>query len=417
MEITQVLSNIKKLIDIGRFDKALKNIKEAKEHFNDEVSLFEFQMLIAKIKRFQSEFDDSIDQRLIDRAKKLGEKELQAKAIIEYTYPMWGSGKLIVALKTLEQEEPVFKMIEDQETKATFYNLKGVIYHQKGELNLALDNYVQSLEIRKKLENRLLIAQVLGNIGEVYLHKGELEKAKEYLTKCLEIMRKLDNPLYHAHFLLPMFNLYISSNNMIKAKVVVDEINVINEKNIDNLPITFIYQLSKALLFKSGNRLREKMKAEEILAKLVYMDDVGGATYQFRGTAIKHYCELLLIELKSLGDPQALEEAKDVVSLLQEIAQKQHSYSLIVEALILKSKFALLEGNLDQANMFLEQALMTTQENGLTQLQTQINREKQLMNSQMEKWKDFVDSNPTITDRIEQSKILDYLKVAQKMSF
>jgi len=85
----------------------------------------------------------------------------------------------------------------------------------------------------------------------------------------------------------------------------------------------------------------------------------------------------------------------------------------IIKALILKAKLALIEGQFGTVTEIFEQALDIANTNQLAQLRVVIETEKRVFENEIYKWKDLVDSNATMYERIEQTKILDYIKKAQ----
>ncbi|MHA1984358.1 MAG: hypothetical protein ACW967_08385 [Candidatus Hodarchaeales archaeon] len=84
--------------------------------------------------------------------------------MIEYAYQFWISGELEKADVVLDKEKSYFDIIKDLETKATYYNLKGIISSEKGELEHSIEYLERCLELRKQLNNPLLTAQILNTL-------------------------------------------------------------------------------------------------------------------------------------------------------------------------------------------------------------------------------------------------------------
>ena len=203
-----------------------------------------------------------------------------------------------------------------------------------------------------------------------------------------------------------MIDILLRSKKLLKAKEFLKEQKAIADKFTDNQHFMTAHQLSQALIFKSSNRMRDKMQAVELFAQIVYAK---AYDFQFVVQAIPHYCELLFIEIKSLEDEEALIEVKKVINRLEKIGTDQQSFSIIIKALILKAKLAVIEGQFGKVTELFEHALEIANTNQLAQLRVEIETEKRVFENEMHKWKDLVDSNATMYERIEQTQILDYI--------
>ena len=63
-----------------------------------------------------------------------------------------------------------------------------------------------------------------------------------------------------------------------------------------------------------------------------------------------------VVELKSFDDPEVLEDVKVLSKKLQQIGEEQHSPKLQIESLLLQSKLALLDFQIDAAQQMLQTA-------------------------------------------------------------
>lgn len=97
------------------------------------------------------------------------------------------------------------------------------------------------------------------------------------------------------------------------------------------------------------------------------------------------------------------------------MAESQRLFPLIIDILILRSKFALVEGDLTQAATILDQAEMTAHEKSLGLLERKVIQEKQLLEQQHQSWQDLITSNASFHDRINQAQLRDYIKVALQL--
>ena len=58
--------------------------------------------------------------------------------------------------------------------------------------------------------------------------------------------------------------------------------------------------------------------------------------------AIINLCDILLIDLRNTNDMEIVDEIKDYIGRLLNIAEKTHSYSLQAEAYLLQAKMVLI---------------------------------------------------------------------------
>lgn len=158
--------------------------------------------------------------------------------------------------------------------------------------------------------------------------------------------------------------------------------------------------------------MRQKVEAEKIISTLIKKKTP--LIHEIAIIAIKHLCELLLDELNSYSEEDGLKEGKDLILRLNNIGKSQHSFSIIVEALVLQSKLTLLEGNLEKARHILEQAELTASEKGMKYLEFQVQQEKKIFESEFEKWQELIKNNAKMSEKIEMVQFMEYIKLAQQ---
>ena len=78
-------------------------------------------------------------------------------------------------------------------------------------------------------------------------------------------------------------------------------------------------------------------------------------------------------------------------------------------------KFAVIEGELQQALEYLDQALMTAEEKNLGLLFEQLVREKRQLQEEYGKWQELIRRNASVQERLEQARLSDFIVEARKM--
>lgn len=172
------------------------------------------------------------------------------------------------------------------------------------------------------------------------------------------------------------------------------------------------YKLAQAIYLKNKPRVKQKIEAQELLESVSKEERI---PYQFTVIALFNLCELLLDELKLYGEREVLEEVERLTQKILQIAQKQHSYTLIVQILLIRSKFVLLDGALDTADNLLKQADIYTKEKGLSFLSDEISQERSNFEKELEVWTELTQRDSPFQKRLKQAKIENYISEAMKV--
>ena len=111
-------------------------------------------------------------------------------------------------------------------------------------------------------------------------------------------------------------------------------------KHDENPFIKLNYKITKALILKNNNRLRQKMESEKIFSEIVEGETINP---HLKLLAMKHLWEIYLDEYKLLGEDEVLRQIISLTDNMKTIAASIGVTSHYVEALILKSKLAELD--------------------------------------------------------------------------
>ncbi|MFX0092966.1 MAG: hypothetical protein ACFFBD_14500, partial [Candidatus Hodarchaeota archaeon] len=158
------------------------------------------------------------------------------------------------------------------------------------------------------------------------------------------------------------------------------------------------YRVAEALVLKLSTRARGWVKAQEIFEQVV---DEEVVDHEVSVVAMLNLCELLLIELRSSGNPEVLSEVNALVNRLLNIAKQQNSYSLLTEVSLLKSKLALVELDVRGAQRLLTQGQLTAEEQGLHRLAMKLSIEHDALLGQLNKWEELIERDASVTERAE----------------
>ncbi|MHA2231934.1 MAG: tetratricopeptide repeat protein [Candidatus Hodarchaeales archaeon] len=285
------------------------------------------------------------------------------------------------------------------------------ICQDKGELDRALEYSGRFLALAQKDANELLIAGALSLMGIIHWQKGDLEQGKGQLEEALSYYEQLDNKLFIAGTLYWLVPMALDQGAHSQAQEYLHRLQDIKEQE-ENKIVSQQSRLAEGLVLKTSSRIRDKVRAQEIFQQVA---DEELIEYSLTERAMINLCELLLDELKAYGEAAVLQEARTLVNKLYGLAQDQNSFSLVVNALILQAKLALVDGEPVTAEQFLEQAKFTAEEKGLGLLVMRVSRELKHLQAQSEVWQQLIRRNAPFHERLERVQIAAYLKDVEKL--
>ncbi len=315
-------------------------------------------------------------------------------------------GDLNKAQEYYQRSLELSEKLEIKHSIALAINNLANIYELKGDLDQALQHYERSLAIYSESGMKDETALVLGNMGEVYRKKGMFNEALECNQQSLAIYEMLGNDPLTAILLSELVWVALEREDSTSAQKYLQKLQQIKERT-DNQVINQRYRVAQALSLKASKRTRHKLKAIEILEQ-VANEEI--SDHSVTVTAMIHLCDLLFTELKMTGEEELLVEIKDLTQRLLEIAQQQSSHALLAETYLLRSKLALIELNLGQAQKLLTKAYQIAKEKDLQMLAQTVIHERDVLQSQMQQWESIIKENPSQRDLIDLTGIDGFLE-------
>lgn len=282
-------------------------------------------------------------------------------------------------------------------------NNLGTVCELKGELGAALDHFQRSYAIYEELGIKEQIGLLLANIGEIYRKKSDYGKAQDYYQRSLTLFQELGNDPMRAVILFELVWVALERQDSALVEQSFQQLQEINART-DYRIIEQRYRVAQALILKASKRARQKLKAAEILEEVV-SEEV--SDHSLTVTAMIHLCDLLLSELKMTGEDELLGNITTLTNQLLTIAKQQASHSLLAETYLLQSKLALIEMDMGRASKLLTQAQAIAEETGLDKLAHTLADERELLDSQTQKWDLIVKENPTRQEMMTLTKLDD----------
>ncbi|MHA2364508.1 MAG: tetratricopeptide repeat protein [Candidatus Hodarchaeales archaeon] len=316
-----------------------------------------------------------------------------------------------LALDYFQRSLELKESLGNLEDIALTLNNIGNIYRQKGELNTALTYFQRSLSLFESSGNPQFIAYSLTNIGEIHQQKMDFDIALSFLQRSLELRESIGNDLETIHTLFDLIIVNLDLEDVSQALNYLKQQELLYERTPEKF-INKINRIAEALVYKKSKRARNKFKAQEILNEVLFESITEN---EYDSIAMIHLCELLLDELKIYGDLEVFEEVKNLLHRMYDFSKKTQSFSLMVNTMIMKAKFAFVDGNFQEALKFFDLAIITAEENELNLLIEKIVWEKRSLEEEFTKWHELIQLDVSIQQRLEQVRVVEYVKEAQKL--
>jgi tetratricopeptide (TPR) repeat protein len=347
----------------------------------------------------------------LDYAKKSLEanKELDHQAGIALSfwilaYLSHAQGKLIKATEYCKRALSIEKI--SNWIKINILTILGSITQNKGELNKALKYSLQSIKLAEEVNGYVNLIQNNNTVGRIYRSKGENNTAIKYYKRSLDLSEKEGYLNTMVNSLLGLLLISLGNNSREQALKYVKQLENLADQNEDTQFFKHGYSLGKALFLKNSKRMADKVKAVELL-KNVIEDEI--AYYEIHILSIVSLCDLLLEELLMYNEPEIINEINPLISQLLTKAERQYSFSWLVEGKLLQAKLALIEMNIEGAQKLLIEAQNIAESHGLIFLSQKISKEHDSLLEQLEKWQTLKRDKAPMSERIRLASVDDVI--------
>lgn len=364
------------------------------------------------------------------------------------------NGKYDEAIKYYIQVIDLCNKENDMVQLYNTYSLIGSVYHEKGDYALGLANYELSLDSARKGGNQKYIAYALNDIGKLYIDRGEIDVAETYIHERSQMDEtKINDRIDSAYTLYSQGELEFSRGNYEKAfQFFIDgytKIELIGTSRLEslglshliltcvnlrllyqadyylniekelvertnNINITGSYNYNRALVLRSKIRLTYVVQAQTILEEQLSDPKLSA---EIRLKTMVLLAEILLEEVKITNNDEVFEILKQMIDKLYRIGVSTEAYNIIINTLILQSKFALIDGDFVAAMNNLDKAASYCEIKGLTSLAKKVANDRKSFEENITKWRAIEKQTPDLYDKIMMASIQEYLQDAQKIRF
>ena len=400
----------------GEFEQAIDYYKKSLDIYDglkDESGIASVLNNLANISTMSGELDQALRylQRSLEIRERMANKNDIARALINIGVIYRLKGALDKSTEYYNKSLAIQEGLSIGQDFALALNNLGDIYSLKGELDLALEFYQRSLLIYDGIGAKEGIALVLSNIGDCHARKNNPDYAFEYFQRSLHISEEMGNTRLISSVLNELVVLALDNNDLEAAREYLGKLEQI--KNRADSPV-FIqrYSIAEALILKRSNRSRDRVRAEEILEKVVEEEVLD---HSLTTIAMIHLCDLLLLELKATRAEEVLAKVKDLTQRLITIAEEQASPPLVVETYLLQSKLALIDFEVNQARDLMTEAKKLADEKGLQRLGQIVQNEIDTLQNEVKRWESILEVKPSKEELVNLTNLDDLLaRMVQK---
>ncbi len=351
----------------------------------------------------KGDLDQSLEyyQKSMALSEKYGEQQSKATLLANIGQIYQHKGDLQAALENNQESLAIFEDLDYKFEIAACQNNIGVIHELRGDLYKAHDSYTKSFAIYRDLKNTPKTATSYNNIGNTYLEGGDIDRALSHYQESLKLLENTKKDLDISTVLYNLILVNLQRGSKDNSQLYLQKLQEINDKK-ENETISQIYNLAKALVLKTSERVIKRAEAQQIFQKIINTKILD---HEYTIIAKKNLCELLIQELTTSGDEEIISEMKEILAELLLFAENQQSDSLLIEIYIMQSKMSLLELDLDSARQLLSQAQKLAEEKELQRLALMVSREYDSLLAQSSKWTDLADRDVSLAERLELAEL------------
>jgi tetratricopeptide (TPR) repeat protein len=352
-------------------------------------------------------------QQSLTLYESLGNKPGIAACLHDIGLMIFWKGELDTALEYFQRGLSFAEASDCPTTIALLLTHSGHIYSVKGDPDKALEYFRRSLAVVEPLNHDGYIAYIFNYIGLAYHQKGALDIALSFFQSALAKREAQKNDLQIVRLLYHLILLTLDQQEADQAQQYQASLQKVATRIPDNVTVSHLRaRVAKALVLKQSPRMTEKARAQTLLRQIVNEEVYDSEVTM---TAMVALVDLFLFELKATGDPEVWEETKALVHQFYTKAQDHQEISMVVNALLLRAKFAAVEGELDQAIKYFNEAKVIAKEKKLNSLVKKVEIEQKEFEADFQKWQGLIQRHTSLKERLVQAQLEEYIQEAQKI--
>ncbi|MFW9855637.1 MAG: tetratricopeptide repeat protein [Candidatus Thorarchaeota archaeon] len=410
--------------DLNRALEIYQNKLSLEETIGHKLDRAWTKTLIGNVYRDKGEFQTAFDQYndAINLSIKEKRKDIYATVLLHQGLAHLWSGDYQVALENLEECTTYVEQIGNPINMGLAYNITGDIYKAIGDFSSALSYYnkcVNVLEVGGAASHHLAAALV--NLGLIHQAQGDHEKAFLFFQRSLkynqnynasmQYYRKIDDKLFNSLVTFYIISLKVEMKDLEDAQMYLENLQKLVEV-IPNPQVVLRSKFAEGLISKQSPRMSQKAKALELFKEVA---EAQTTNFELKVNAMLNLCDLLILEAKSFGEQEVIDELMVLTKNLDGIAEEQHSVTLRIDSLILQSKISLINSNFMDAELFIGKAMDLANSSNVTILKLKIQEEYDHFHENLGNLEKLLAQNLPIIEKMKRLKVESYFSKARKI--
>lgn len=384
--------------------------------------------------------------------EKLDSPSHLAETLQAIGYSNYGKGEHDTALEYFQRSLALYEKLEHNKGIANVLLYMGFIYLHKGEINTMVEYSYRSLTFAEASGCPVMIAGALRYIGQAHYYKsefdtalgysqralalsesigdksgmhdvfahlglthymiGELDQALDYFQRGLTLNDILQDDFRRGKILTGLIRVTLACQDRVQAQTYLTDLQTVAARNPDNRHMQFRSSLMEALVSKASPRMSDKVHAQMLLRQLVTEENFEWR-WQLAMLGLLHLCDLLIFEVRATGEGEAWDETKTFLEQFYTRAQDKKYTEFKAEALLLQAKFALIDGELQQAQTYLTEAKTVATKLNRSLLVARVEAEQTQLITDFTKWTNLIQRNASLQERLTEACIEEYLQKAK----
>jgi tetratricopeptide (TPR) repeat protein len=288
----------------------------------------------------------------------------------------------------------------------------GQTHYYKSEFDTALGYSQRALALAESIGYKFGMQEVFAHLGLTYYMIGELDQALDYFQRGLTLITVLQNDAMRAKNLTGLIRVTLALQDRVQAQTYLTDLQTVAARNPDNKHIQFRSSLMEALVSKASPRMADKAHAQMLLRQLV-IDENFEWRWELAMLGLLHLCDLFIFEARATGESEAWDETKTFLEQFYTHAQDKKDTEFMAEALLLQAKFALIDGELQQAQTYLTEAKTVATELNRYLLIARVETEQTQLTTDFTKWTNLIRQNAPLQERLTEARLEEYLQKVQ----
>ncbi|MFW9855951.1 MAG: nitrilase-related carbon-nitrogen hydrolase [Candidatus Thorarchaeota archaeon] len=362
-------------------------------------------------------------ERGIQVAGKIQNKWLEGELRLSLSKVFRRQGEFVMSQLELQQSLELAKEVEDRHLYAKGMLNSGELLLVRGDAHGAVENYHDAFFIFRSLNDRNCSIESNLKLGRAYLSLGEVDLAYQHFNSSFinRLWNRGDNqptdeiPLNmfgypETLYYLVFVSLELEAHD--QAQKYLERLEKFHAKEPSAI-VHYQLRLAKALVLKQSARITEKINAQSILRELVTEKTVDICLTLF---ATLNYCDMLISEFKSYGEPEVLDEIHGLFQKLAELGEENNVPMILIESCLLTAQVDLIERDMDKAITCLNRARHAAETKGLSHYLPKIIQQQESVNNEIRKGIGNGGGIESLQQRLEEiplrSNLLEGLKAS-----